>query len=152
MNVQQFLEKSGVRFEVLDHRPTYNAQRLAQAVHVSGELVAKVVLLRADGQYVLAVLPATHTVDLGRVEDLLDADEVELASEEECGRKFSDCELGAMTPFGSRYGMKTLFDQMLAEDDEIVFEANAHNAAVRMECDDYMALEKPIVAVFAQHL
>ncbi len=149
MNVQQFLEQRSVPYRLLNHRPTYAAQRLAQVVQIPGDEVAKAVLLRADDGFVLAVLPATRSVDLGRVQDLVGADTVELASEAECGDCFPDCELGALPPFGSKYGLKTLVDRSLSQDDEIVFEGNTHHEAIRMKFRDYMELERPRLADIA---
>ena len=68
MNIQEFLARKNIQFELLEHGDTYDAQHMAQAIHVSGHHVAKTVLLRAnvDGQYVIAVLPATHAVDFDK--------------------------------------------------------------------------------------
>jgi Ala-tRNA(Pro) deacylase len=152
MNVQQFLRHRDIPFEIMQHQPTYTAQSLAQAVHVSGDEVAKTVLLRADEDYVLAVLPATHSVDLTMAKDLIGAGDVRLAQESECGSHFPDCELGVLPPFGSQYGMKTLVDESLMHDEEIVFEGNNHHEAIRMRLEDYQRLEHPLVGSFAHHL
>lgn len=151
MKVQQFLNSRGIAFEMLPHEPTFSAQRMAQAVHVSGENVAKPVLLKADGQFVLAVVPATHQIHLEMAREALAAHHLELASEDELANMFPDCELGALPPFGTQYGVETLVDASLAEDDEIVFEGNAHRNAFRMKYRDYEDLEHPQVAVFAYH-
>src|SRR5262245_49678529 len=119
MNIRKLLQQGNVPFQMLDHPPTYAAQRLAQIVHVSGDEVAKVVLLRADDGFVLAVLPATRGVNLERVRALVGAAKVSLATEPECGTCFPDCELGALPPFGSKYGLRTIVDRSLSEDDEI---------------------------------
>lgn len=148
MNVTQYLSDQGVQYQTLPHRPTFDAQRMAQAVHVKGDNVAKTVVLRADGRDVLAVLQATHHVDLDSVRDLLGAASVDLATERELSDKFPDCELGALPPFGSQYGMRTLVDSSLAGDEEIVFEGNTHEEAVRLRFDDYVRLEHPMVASF----
>src|SRR5262245_26104214 len=118
MNVHKFLQQRSVPFQMLDHAPTYAAQRLAQVMHVSGAEVAKVVLLRADDGFVLAVLPATRSVNIDRVGELVGAARIKLASERECGVCFPDCELGALPPFGSKYGLRTLVDRSLSEDEE----------------------------------
>src|SRR5262245_38074731 len=149
MNVQQFLEQRSVPFRMLSHQPTFTAQRLAQVVHVPGSEVAKAVLLRADDGFVLAVLPATRSVNIFRMRELVGADSVELATEVECGDCFPDCELGALPPFGSKYGMRTMVDRSLAEDDEIVFEGNTHHEAIRMNFRDYVDLERPRIAEFS---
>ena len=60
MNISDFLRREKVKFDVISHHDTYNAQTMAQTLHVSGHHVAKTVLLRADNgaEYVVAVLPA----------------------------------------------------------------------------------------------
>jgi Ala-tRNA(Pro) deacylase len=151
MNIEQFLKQNHVRYELLLHNPAYDAQHLAEAVHVSGENVAKTVLLRADGRYVLAVLQATHNIDLPKVQQALGINEVELATEVEAAERFPDCEMGAIPPFGSQYAMTTLVDASLAKDAEIVFKGNTNEEAFRVRYEDFAELEKPIVAEFSHH-
>ena len=149
MKIDEFLTNQGVAFERLHHRPAYTANRTAQVLHVPGREVAKTVLLRAGKGYALAVLPATHRVDLERVSQDLGGERVELASEEDMGRLFPDCERGAVPPFGSLYRLPTLVDESLAADEKIVFEGQTHEDAIRMSYKDYAAVEHPRTGHFA---
>jgi Ala-tRNA(Pro) deacylase len=151
MQVSRFLTDRGVDFQLIDHPATYDAQRFAQAVHTPGRDVAKTVLLRAEKGYVfvVAVLPADKQVDFDKAAKVLGGGTLELASEAEIGKHCPDCETGVLPPFGSQYGMKTMVDRSLCEDDEIVFEANTHREAIRMKFADYRRLEEPLVASFA---
>lgn len=151
MKLDEFLSNRQVPFQRLEHRPTYTANRMAQSLHVPGREVAKSVLLRnGRGQYLLAVVPAPCHVDLARLRDYLGEDELELATEEEMEEVFPDCECGAMPPFGSLYQMPTVVDDTLAEDDEIVFDAQNHHEAIRMAYRDFEALEHPQHGRFAR--
>ena len=150
MNVQDFLNNRKIPFEILEHAPTYTAQTLAEAVHVRGLEVAKTVLLQVDKDFMLAVLPANFDIDFLRVASFLGATRVDLADEKECEHRFPDCELGVVPPFGAKYGLRTLVDKTLLEDEQIVFEGNNHHEAIRMRCDDYVAIEDPIIAEFVQ--
>jgi len=152
MTIQDFLNEQNVAFDTIEHAPTYTAQSLAQAVHTPGQEVAKTVLLKVDDGYLLAVLPATYEIDFGRVASALGGKRAELADEEDCGDRFADCELGALPPFGSKYGLRTIVDKSLLEDEHIIFEGNTHHEAIRMRCDDYISLEDPIVQEFAHHV
>ena len=108
---------------------------MAQALHVHGQDVAKTVLLRANGgyRYIVAVLPPTKRIDLELAAGALGGSKLELATELEIAEHCPDCEIGALPPFGSQYGMKTLVDESLCEDGEIVFEGNTHEEAIRMK-------------------
>ena len=152
MKVQQFLAQQGVAFDVLPHDPTFSAQRMAEAVHVCGDNVAKTVLLKTDDGYVVAVLPATHQLFIDMVRDALESPHVRLADAREMAQVFADCEYGVVPPFGSQYGLMTLVDVALTEDDEIVFEGNAHREAIRMKYQAYEELEQPRVAVLSYHV
>lgn len=149
MRLEELLADRQINFERLHHPPVYGASRMAQTLHVPGKEVAKTVLLRTDFGYVLTVLPANQKVDLDRVRQCLEDEEVVLASEGEMSRIFSDCELGAMPPFGSLYHIQTLVDESLAQDDEIVFEGENHAEAIRMAYRDYEEVEHPLKGRFA---
>ena len=151
MKVQEFLKQSGVWFAPVRHRPTFTAQQTAQVIHVRGDEMAKTVVLKADDQYVLAVLQATHNVDMKRAQAALPAKDVRLASEAEFARLFPDCEVGALPPFGSQYGLRTLVDEPLTHDEQIVIEGNTHEEAVRMNYADFDRLEHPHIAAFSYH-
>jgi Ala-tRNA(Pro) deacylase len=152
MRLDELLTSRHISFDRMPHRPAYTANRMAQALHVRGKDVAKTVLLRTGHGHVLAVLPATHQVDLEQVRRDLGEERVELAPEEEMDRLFPDCERGAIPPFGSLYQLPTLVDESLTQDEQIVFEAHTHEEAIRMAYRDYEALEHPRKGHFAHHV
>src|SRR2546423_6015465 len=94
--VRNELDQRGIRYEELHHPDAYTAQQMAQKEHVSGHRVAKVVAVMADGRPVELVLPASRRVVLDRVRDVLGAGDVRLATEDELGQCFTDCEPGAV--------------------------------------------------------
>lgn len=149
MKLDDLLVSRHIAFQRLPHRRTYTANRMAQALHVKGREVAKTVLLRTGRGHMLAVLPATHHIDLEHLREELDEPELALASEEDMDRLFPDCERGALPPFGSLYQLPTIMDDSLAEDETIVFEGADHEQAIRMTLRDYEALEHPRHGHFA---
>jgi Ala-tRNA(Pro) deacylase len=151
MNVAKFLEKGHYKFKRVQHVPAYSAQHLAHELHVSGREVAKTVLLRANEghELVVAVLPASKQIDFKRAAKLLSGAKLELATEFDISAHCPDCDFGVLPPFGSRYGMTTIVDSSLTEDEFIWFEGNTHEEAIRMKFEDYRRLEQPIVAPFA---
>jgi Ala-tRNA(Pro) deacylase len=152
MDVQSYLRDKRVAFQTTKHTPTFTAQELAATEHVRGDEVAKVVIIRGGDRFWMLVLPASCNVRLDRVEKALGVKGCRLATEEEMGRLFPDCELGAMPPFGREYNLETLADTHLAEDPEIVFESGRHDEAVRMKWADYARLAEPKIVAFAEHL
>ena len=152
MKIADFLAGRSVDFNVIPHRATHDAQRLAATIHVSGREVAKTVLLRANGgfKYFVAVLPASKSIDFARLSKMLGGSHVTLATEVEIAEHCPDCEFGALPPFGSEYDMTTIVDESLVEDDEIVFEGNTHDEAIRMKFDDFRHIEEPLIGRFVK--
>ena len=93
MRVIEFLDKSAVRYEVSEHPPAFTAQQMAAAEHEPGKYVAKPVIVKADGKYIVCVLSACYKIDLGALKSQLGAKSVELAQEKEIGKIFDDCDL-----------------------------------------------------------
>lgn len=147
MNIQEFLARKNIEFDVMPHRETYDAQHMAHEVHVSGHHVAKTVLLRVGEprDYVVAVLPASHNIDFQKARERFNTDVVELATEVEMSQRCPDCEMGALPPFGSLYEMKTAVDSKLASEENIVFEGALHTESIRMKYADFASLEDPQV-------
>jgi Ala-tRNA(Pro) deacylase len=153
MNVQEYLKEHQAAFQVIDHPQAFSAQRVAEALHVSGDWVAKSVILKAAHGfcYYLVVVPASSRVDLAKVREAMGLVDLEVATEEEVAGLCRDCEIGAMPPFGSQHGMETIVDESLSLADDIVFEANSHHRAIRMKYRDFYELEHPLVLAVATH-
>jgi Ala-tRNA(Pro) deacylase len=148
--MKEFLESSGTDFEVIKAPSAYTAQETAAQAHVPGKELAKTVIVKANGTFAMAVLPATDRVDFGLLKGLAEAGSVELASEEEFTGLFPDCEVGAMPPFGNLYDMKVFVETGLAEDEKICFYGCDHSRLIRMAYADYERLVNPKVGKFSQ--
>jgi len=152
MKIQDYLREQKIDFELREHPPAYTAQEVAAEEHVSGDMLAKSVVVRAGKEYALCVLPASFKLDMKKVAKVLKTRKVKLADEEELAKLFPDAEVGAEAPFGNLYDLQTLVDEHLAEDEEIVLRAGTHSHAIKMKYADYASLVKPTVAELAVHL
>jgi Ala-tRNA(Pro) deacylase len=148
MRVSEYLSDRQVAFETVVHPPAFSAQRRAKYLHVPGRQLAKCVLLAGPTDFVLAVLAATHQIDLHAVARILGFP-VRLANHLEIADRFRDCEWGALTPFGSLYDLTTIVDESLDPDAHITFEAQMHAVAICMDYRDFERLEKPRRCRFA---
>ena len=146
--LQSYLDTNKIPYEMASHSKAYTAHDVAQTLDVSGDLVAKVVVVKADRYFVMTVLPSTWRVDLKRLRDVLDARDVRLATEAEIANLFPDCQVGTMPPFGNLYGVEVYVDQLLTEDESIVFEAGTYVGAIKLRYHDFADLVRPKVAAF----
>ncbi len=148
--IRDFLQQRHVDFRVVTHTTAYTAQEEAAVTHTPGREWAKTVVCLADGEPILAVLPAHYSVDLETLRSVAGCAHVRLASEGEIVGLYPGCEAGAMPPLGPLYGQRVFMDASLANDIEVVFNAGTHVDAVRMRYDALVALTGAVVASFGK--
>src|SRR6185295_2258319 len=135
--LKMFLDEAKVPYEIYNHALAYTAQEIAARQHVSGNDLAKVVMIEADDQLVMAVVRGNDKIDLRIVEDNLNVRHARMATEEEFISRFPECEIGVMPPFGNLFGLKVIVDPALAKDEHIYFNAGNHVQTVRMKYQDF---------------
>ena len=138
-SVHDYLRHEGIEYDMLVHPNTHDSAHTAQTAHISGDQLAKSVLLEDENGYVMAVLPASHKLDLQAVRDELHRP-VELANEREIITLFSDCEPGAIPPLACAYGLEAVVDQSLGDIKDVYFEAGDHTSLVHVSGRDFLKL------------
>ena len=128
--LQKHLDQT-VTYEVISHDPTMSSTHTAQACHVSGDCLAKAIVLRRDGGYMLAVLPASHHIRLPDLRQQIGED-VALADEIEIERLFPDCALGAVPAIGECYDLDVIVDDSMQQQPEVYLEGGDHTTLVHI--------------------
>jgi Ala-tRNA(Pro) deacylase len=149
VRLEAYLREKQVPFDIRHHPRAVTAQEVAASEHVPGKMLAKTVMVLADGKMVMLALPAPYQVDMEKASTALGAGEVHLALEGEFEGTFPDCEVGAMPPFGNLYEVPVYVEEALAEDETIVFRAGTHTDTMSVRYADFERLVEPTVAEFA---
>lgn len=108
----------------------------AHAGHIPGDSLAKGIMLSDGSHYTLAVLPASRHLRLSELRMDLGQD-IHLASEEEIGEVFRDCDRGAIPPVGECYGLNVIIDDSLGEQQDLYFEGGDHATLVHVNRDGF---------------
>lgn len=137
--LEDYMMSREIHYEVVPHPPTHSSLETAQAAHIPGDALAKAVLLEDDDGYLMAVIPATHHIKLGRLSEQLKR-KLRLAVESELTPLFKDCQPGAVPPLGMAYGMPTIVDDSLTEQPDIYFEAGDHEELIHLSGGRFMSL------------
>ena len=143
--LEAYLDEQGVKYITMRHSAAYSAHELAVMLHVADRELAKTVLVKADGEPAMVVLPANHRIDFHLLKEELRANTVTMASEDEIGDILPDCEVGAMPPFGNLFGLPVYVARPLTADEEIVFNDGTLTTAIRMSYRDFDRLAHPNV-------
>ena len=138
-----FLEQENIKYITISHSTAFTAQEIAQFAHIPGSEMAKTVIVKIDGKQAMVVLPAPDHIDLELLKGATGAKKVSLATELEFMPQFSECEIGAMPPFGNLYDMEVYVEEALSKDKMIAFNACTHSELIKMAYEDFARVVKP---------
>lgn len=148
--ISEYLNQHNVEYRCYNHPPAVTALEIAESTHVPGHLLAKPVIIKADDQFVMAIVPANEHVDLELLRQVMGADQIRMAKESEFNRLFPLCEVGGMPALGRLYGLPVYLDQSLINEDWIAFNAGTHTEVLKMDMENFKRLEHPTVCAIAQ--
>jgi len=152
MEIGEYISQHGLDFQTHEHLPAFTAQEVAAEEHISGNLLAKAVLVHDGRGYAMCVLAASCKLDMKKAAKARKARQIRLADESEMAKVFPDVEVGAEPPFGNLYDMPTLVDERLADNEEVFFQAGTHRRTIQMKFADYVSLVQPTVMDLAVQL
>jgi len=131
LSLQQYLDGRGVSYDVITHDRALRSSTTAQTSGIPERNLAKGVLIKRKDGFVLAIVPASHHVELNEVGSWA-KQPVGLATETEVATIFRDCELGAVPPVAGAYGLPAVMDDSLVGFKDIYFEAGDHRTLVHL--------------------
>jgi Ala-tRNA(Pro) deacylase len=134
----------------MHHREVFTAQEVAQSEHISGHRLAKVVVVVADGRLIELVLPASRRVVLEKVQQMVGARQVRLASEAEMDRVFENVETGAVPALRHWKDVDMIMDESMKTDGAIILQAGTHQDTITLDFRDWYHLVRPRVGAFTE--
>lgn len=137
--VRTYLDDQQVSYDTLAHDRTATSLKTAEEAHVPGSHLVKGVIVKDGSQHLMALLPASHHLRLGVLQELLGQDVV-LAREEEFTPLFEDCDEGAVPALGMAYGLEVVVDDSLSEAGDLYFEGGDHATLVHIQSEAFEGL------------
>jgi len=147
--LEKLLKDTKTRYKTIEHKVVFTAHDAAQTTKKKLNEIAKVVLIKADKDLVLIVLPAGKYVDLVGVKKALKAKKVSMAKEKDIQR-YLKTKVGLLHPFGNLYKIKTLLDNSITKSKNIIASAGSYTESVELAIKDFEKLIQPIKGSFSQ--
>jgi len=147
--VTKLLDQAKVKYKVLEHKVVYTAHDAAQTTKKKLGEIAKVVLVKADKDFVLIVLPAGKYVDFGGIKKALRAKKVSMANEKDI-TKYLKTKVGLLDPFGNQYNIKTLLDKGVSKSKKMIASAGSYAHSVEISLKDFEKMVQPIKGSFSK--
>ncbi len=149
----KYLEKAGVKHEIIEHKTVYTAYDAAATMKKKLNEIAKSLFIKADKDYYLVLLPADHNLDFKKLGKCLTVQTKKpIKTVKIPGEKIMEnllkVKAGAMSAFGGLHKLPVIVDKNLAKAKKGVFASGSHNHSVEMTVKDFIKLEKAIMGNF----
>jgi Ala-tRNA(Pro) deacylase len=156
---ESFLKDRKVKYQVVEHKVVYTAYDLAATLHVEPKTIMKSLLIGADRELVLALVPGNMNLDLGKLKKVIAVawkkagtkapKKVDLASEKMITKKLTR-KTGALIPFGSYYKLQTFCDSKLLKENKLLVNTEIFTESLQMTGTNYKKAENPVVGSFSK--
>ena len=147
--IEVMLAQHGLGYQVLRHEPVYTSEEAARIRGTPLASGAKALICKGEDRFVMFVVPADRKLDSHAVRRAKGWRKLRFATREEV-LELTGLAPGSIPPFGSLFGLPTLCDERLGDNDLINFNAGDHSISVSMRYADYVLAEKPELGTFAE--
>ena len=147
--VEGLLKERGAVFNVLRHEPVYTSEEAASVRGVPLSSGAKALICKGGGDFLMFVMPADLRLVSRTIRAARGWRKLRFATGDEV-RQLTGLAPGSIPPFGSLFGLSTLCDTRLSENETINFNAGDHSISVSMRYADYVQVERPELGRFAE--
>lgn len=145
--VLDYLGKQKIPFQVVDHKKVFTAYDLSQTLKEDLHRIAKTLLVKADKNYVIVILPAAFRVNLDKLKKALSANKISIPKEEVI-IKVLKVKVGGLTPFGALHKVETIADKSLLKTQTMIVNAGSFTQSLRLKVKDYLKAEEAKLASF----
>jgi prolyl-tRNA editing enzyme YbaK/EbsC (Cys-tRNA(Pro) deacylase) len=152
-NVKKYLEKAGVKHEILQHKTVYTAIDAAKTMKKDLGEIAKSLIVKADKDYYLILLPADYNLDENKLKKAIEkGSDKKIKTIKIPGEKMMEKALnikaGALTAFGNLHKVNVIVDKKLEKAKKAVFSSGSLNQSVEMAVKDFVKMENAVLDSF----
>ncbi|MCG2701399.1 YbaK/EbsC family protein [Candidatus Parcubacteria bacterium] len=149
----KYLEKAGVKHEILEHRTVYTAFDAATTMKKKLGEIAKSLFVKADKDYYLAILPADYNLDFKKLGQCIGAQTGKpIKTVKIPGEKIMESVLkvkaGALSAFGGLHKVPVIMDKGLIKAKKAIFSSGSFNHSIEMAVKEFVKMENALLGSF----
>jgi Ala-tRNA(Pro) deacylase len=155
----KYLAENKYKYELIEHKTTYTAWDTAQTEKVKPQEVAKALVLKADNDYLVALLPSNRNLDKPKLLKIINGQKKKLKekackkidfAKEAWMKKNLLGKVGATPPFGKLLKMEIYLDNLLAKNKKIYVGSGEYTESLRIDVGQFLKIEMPIKGAFSK--
>lgn len=157
--ILNYLEKNKYKYEIVEHKTTYTAWDKAQTEKVKPQEIAKTLVIKADNEYVLALVPSNRNLDKGKLLKIINAGKKKAGektakkidfAKEAWMKKNIPGKVGAVPPFKGLVKLEIYLDNLLAKNKKIQVGSGEYTCSVQISVKEFLEKEEVIKGSFSQ--
>ncbi|MDP3899857.1 MAG: YbaK/EbsC family protein [bacterium] len=153
--VISYLEKAGVPHEVIEHKTVYTAYDAAMTTGKKINEIAKSLLVKADKDYYVVILPADQNVNFEKLgQCIAKARGKDVRTIKIPGEKIMQGLLNikdeTVSAFGKLHKLPVIAEKNLTKTKKALFSSGGLNHSIEMKVRDFLNIEDADLAVFGE--
>ena len=141
--LRTFLDDNQIHYDTVKCTTTDPVETLVSVTNVPEKGIAKTVIVKTDGKFIMLVEPISVETDLPRWQELMGCKEIKFATEEEVEDLFGELELDSLPAFGNLFNMDVVVDDSLSVGDMIACGTGTSTELIKLAYEDYVKWVKP---------
>jgi len=144
--------KNKVEYSLYEHSPVYTSEEASRVRGVELRTGVKAMLVRGKdgGKFLLADVSADRKLDFKKLEDLANEKHFRFATREEV-LSATRCEPGSVHPMGHLFGIETLLDNSVLQNEFVNFNIGVLTKSVKISSRDLLRVMIPdLIADFSK--
>jgi Ala-tRNA(Pro) deacylase len=156
----KYLGDNKYKYEIIDHKTTYTAWDTSQTEKVKPQEVSKALVMKADADYLVALVPANKNLDKAKLLKIINADrkkhktkpvkKIDFAKEAWMKKNLIG-KVGAVPPFAGLLKLEIYADNLLAKNKKIYVGSGEYTQSFRISTSQFMKQEKAVQGSFSQN-
>lgn len=154
-----YLDSRKYKYQIIEHKTTFTAWDTAQTEKVKPQEVAKALIMKADNDYFLALLPSNKNLDKQKFLKVINAQrkknkeksykKIDLAKEAWMKKNLPG-KVGATPPFSKLLKLDVFMDNILAKNKKIYVGSGEYTESILINASQYLKIEQPARGNFSK--
>lgn len=141
-DLKAFLTREGIWHEFLSKDDTRQAEQVSKTTGLHLDDIAKSLLFKAGNDFCLAIIQGSKRVSSKKLRQLLDEENVRLASAEEV-LDVTGFAIGAVPPMGLKNKIKCIIDSAVTKKEKVWAGGGANDKLVHLKVEDIVKYHNP---------
>jgi len=147
--IQKLLDDEKIEYVLTQHEAVKTSEEAAKIRGVDPKTGAKAMVVKANEEFFLFVLPGDRKIDWKKIKNLLRVKRLRLATEDEA-EEITSVKIGSIPPFGNILNLPTYFDKGILENEWINFNPGSKIHSISMKSADLLRLVKAHIEEFGE--